>query len=207
MTPEDRPRYGGGVEEYSFDELAKGVASGTISRGRALKLAGSAALGAVLAFTPLSRMALAGDTSCTDCKTGRDTGVCSTINPDKPFQPCCSDTSTLSTPGPQVPSNCNCFSAFQQTSKGEFRREPICLPGDQSCRSLQKCDLRSITDRPRDFPRCPQGSVCVLGTCCNTPTEFNKGIGVCVQREKCSSAGPTATSRATVSGPTLTKPA
>ena len=36
------------TEEYSFDELARGLASGTISRRKALKLVGSAILGAGL---------------------------------------------------------------------------------------------------------------------------------------------------------------
>ena len=35
-------------EEYSFDELARGLANGTISRGRALKLVGGAILGGAL---------------------------------------------------------------------------------------------------------------------------------------------------------------
>jgi hypothetical protein len=48
MLFEERPRHGGRLEEYSFDELAKGMASGTISRSRALKMAGAALLGAVL---------------------------------------------------------------------------------------------------------------------------------------------------------------
>ena len=53
MPFEDWPRHGGGVEEYSFDELAKGMASGNISRSRALKMAGAAILGAVLVpFSP-----------------------------------------------------------------------------------------------------------------------------------------------------------
>lgn len=50
MPNEDRPRNRGGVEEYSFDELAKGVASGTVSRGRALRLAGGALLAAVFGW-------------------------------------------------------------------------------------------------------------------------------------------------------------
>ncbi len=36
------------TEEYTFDEVAKNLASGVFSRGRALKLIGAAALGAVL---------------------------------------------------------------------------------------------------------------------------------------------------------------
>jgi hypothetical protein len=38
--------------DYSFDELAKGLASGTISRRKALRLMGSALLGGVLASIP-----------------------------------------------------------------------------------------------------------------------------------------------------------
>ena len=38
--------------ERSFDELASGLASGTLSRGKALRLMGAALLGGALAFTP-----------------------------------------------------------------------------------------------------------------------------------------------------------
>jgi hypothetical protein len=37
--------------ESSFDELTRGLASGTLSRGRALKLMGAALLGGTLAST------------------------------------------------------------------------------------------------------------------------------------------------------------
>jgi Stigma-specific protein, Stig1 len=40
------------TEEHSFDELAKGLASGTVSRHRVLKLMGGALLGALLATIP-----------------------------------------------------------------------------------------------------------------------------------------------------------
>ena len=49
MSPEDRPRRSVGAGQYSFDELAKGVASGTISRSGAIKMAGAAILGALFA--------------------------------------------------------------------------------------------------------------------------------------------------------------
>jgi hypothetical protein len=44
MSPEARER--------SFDELASGLASGTLSRGKALRLMGAALVGGLLAFTP-----------------------------------------------------------------------------------------------------------------------------------------------------------
>ena len=42
------PDRDGMTEEYSFDELARGLASGTLSRRRALKLVGAAFLGGAL---------------------------------------------------------------------------------------------------------------------------------------------------------------
>ena len=56
MSPEARER--------SFDELARGLASGSISRGKALKLMGAALVGGVLASSP--GVALAAPT----CPTG-----------------------------------------------------------------------------------------------------------------------------------------
>jgi hypothetical protein len=38
--------------ELSFDELAKGVASGTLSRGKALRLLGAALVGGAMASIP-----------------------------------------------------------------------------------------------------------------------------------------------------------
>jgi len=40
------------TRERSFDELAKGLASGTLSRGKALRLMGAALLGGALASLP-----------------------------------------------------------------------------------------------------------------------------------------------------------
>jgi hypothetical protein len=53
MPPEDRPHYGSVMEYSSFDDLARGVAKGTISRSGAIKIAGAALLGALLVpFSP-----------------------------------------------------------------------------------------------------------------------------------------------------------
>jgi hypothetical protein len=43
---------GGSSAASSFDELAKGLASGTLSRGRALRLVAGALLGAVFGLLP-----------------------------------------------------------------------------------------------------------------------------------------------------------
>ena len=50
MLPEDYPEHAReySVEEYSLDELAKGLARGSLTRGRMLKLAGATLLGGVI---------------------------------------------------------------------------------------------------------------------------------------------------------------
>ena len=45
------------MEEYSFDELAKGLATGALSRRQALKLVGAALLGSALGFFSLQGLA------------------------------------------------------------------------------------------------------------------------------------------------------
>ena len=67
------------IREYSFDELAKGLAGGTISRGRALRLLGSALLGGVLASIPgvaLAAPCPSGQTKCgKECCSGGENCV------------------------------------------------------------------------------------------------------------------------------------
>lgn len=58
---------GGSSIATSFDELAKGLASGTVSRGKALRMVGGALLGAALASVP--GVALADD-DCSQCPEG-----------------------------------------------------------------------------------------------------------------------------------------
>ena len=55
---EVRPSWEEPEEEHFFDDLASGLASGTIPRGRALKLLGAALLGmAALPFSPVEAQA------------------------------------------------------------------------------------------------------------------------------------------------------
>jgi hypothetical protein len=56
--------------ERSFDELASGLASGTLSRGKALRLLGAALVGGALAFTPKVAEALHKCDSTEDCRSG-----------------------------------------------------------------------------------------------------------------------------------------
>jgi hypothetical protein len=89
-TREDR------TEEYSFDALAKGLASSTISRRKALKLVGTAILGGgLLAFGPTreAEAAECGDeVGCNrECRTRADCRCVRTVGGNvRCVRPCCS---------------------------------------------------------------------------------------------------------------------
>jgi hypothetical protein len=73
MSPEARER--------SFDELARGLASGSVSRRKALKLMGAALVGGALASIPGAALAQRGSNSacdafCHENFSGRDAGRC-----------------------------------------------------------------------------------------------------------------------------------
>jgi|SRR5215208_1883612 hypothetical protein len=61
MTSEDNPPYDQEhiTEERSFDQLAKGLSNGTLSRGKALKLLGAALVGGTLASLGIGEAAAA----------------------------------------------------------------------------------------------------------------------------------------------------
>jgi hypothetical protein len=71
MSPEARER--------SFDELARGLASGSISRGKALRLMGAALVGGLLASMPGVAQAEPSHCDCAEgdqCCKKRDGGGC-----------------------------------------------------------------------------------------------------------------------------------
>lgn len=94
------------AEKHSFDELAKGLADGTISRRRALKLVGSAILGAGLlgsftgtagALSPKCSNGVGCSIQCThtggrDCRCVRIAELTSTgTHKKRCVRPCCSN--------------------------------------------------------------------------------------------------------------------
>jgi hypothetical protein len=95
--------------ERSFDELATGLASGSISRGRALKLMGAALVGSALAFIP-------GVAQARRCTCPEPTRCCFAHFPGSgPFQTCCS---------PDRPVCCQSESSFS------------CLESREACEAL-----------------------------------------------------------------------
>jgi hypothetical protein len=168
MMPEDN---GGphSTREHSLDELAKGLASGTVSRRQALRLMGGALLGGVLASIP-GGVALAqrggGNTACDEfCHTafsGREAGQCASagargrgpcfectpgVGPGPSFTPECGEGETFN------PTNCTC-----EPTTVPCPRAPggACLGAGSIC-----CEPPSPTGQALC---CPPGSTCCHGT-------------------------------------------
>jgi hypothetical protein len=131
-------------EGQLFDELSQGIASGAISRGRALKLASAAVLGStgLLALFPRA----AGAQSIEE-ETGPTIAV---------SDPACQ--------GEPAINNRRC-------PENRCEGDPECacaetVSGDKRCVNLadEQCPRRDQCDRNRD---CPQGEICIkVGGCC-----------------------------------------
>ncbi len=83
MAAEDQNREDN-VREHSLDELAKGLANGSMSRGRAIKVMGAALLGGVLASIPGVAWAVPPEHSqaCGQKKTRCPDGKCADLSSD-----------------------------------------------------------------------------------------------------------------------------
>ena len=135
-------------EGQLFDELSQGIASGAISRRRALKLAGAALLGSMGLLALFPRVAGA-----------------QSIVPDDEVGVAASD------PGCQGEPAINNRRCPEENRCGG---DPECacaetVGGDKRCVNLriERCPRRDQCDRNRD---CPQGEICIkVGGCCGNP--------------------------------------
>jgi hypothetical protein len=177
------------TRERSFDELAKGLASGTLSRGKALRLMGAALVGGALASLPGAAWAShkgtphgggggggggGGKSSCAKyCKTlfGGDTAS----------QEECVSQGTKGT-GP-------CYSCTQGAGPGPNFVEPSCSQGQEFDASSCKCAYCRTQGGVTHC--CPAdegftaGSVCINpsggGTCCAAGEDCNELDGTCCE--------------------------
>jgi hypothetical protein len=171
MSPEARER--------SFDALATGLASGSISRGRALRLMGAALVGGTLASFPgVALAAKGGKSSCAKfCQ--------SLFGANTPQEAQCVSQGTKGQ-GP-------CFTCTPETLCGPNFTKPTCTVTGQtySCSTCQ-CECPSGQEVCGSTCGCPTGQTCQNGTCvtlgvtficrCQESTEI-----ICVPQE-CSDA-------------------
>jgi hypothetical protein len=149
--------------ESSFDELTRGLASGTLSRGRALRLMGAAVVGGTLASLGIGEAAAA-PRGCKregkNCK--RDTQCCSGN---------CSGGKCAACPSAQVLCNGSCVST--SCSQGQIF-DPA------SCACVAQCLQNGSFG-------CTLGTPCCSGTC--NPTGFccNELGGSCTADNQCCS--------------------
>jgi hypothetical protein len=147
----------GGVE-LSLDELAKGLATGTLSRGKAIRWMGGALLGAALASFP--GVALANDCRRLGRECRRDSQCCSRNCVRRGDDKVCAC--------PEGQRRCNdrcvnlkrnenhCGECFNRCEEGEECVNGVCQgscpPGETVC----------------DGECCPEGQECVEGMCIDT---------------------------------------
>ena len=140
MSPEAR--------EHSFDELTRGLASGTLSRGRALRLMGAAVVGGTLASLGIGEAAAdppgckRNGKNCTKdkvcCSGNCDSGTCAAACPAGTVELCNGTCATPCTPGSCAgPCGCN-----RETSGADY-----CESSGTSTPCSTSCD-------------CPTGQFC-----------------------------------------------
>jgi hypothetical protein len=179
MSPEAR--------EHSLDELARGLASGNLSRGKALKLLGAALVGGTLASLPgVAWAAPEGNSACDEfCHqnfSGREAGTC-TRRGVRGTGPCYSCTPGIG-PGPHFttpqcgnnlvfnPNTCACpVPCSPAGSCGSFQTG---CEGDNGCFCTQQVEGIGFCGRIAPCPTlqtctatadCPPGYACGA-TCC-----------------------------------------
>jgi len=155
MTTENSPPYDQEniTEERSFDELAKGLSNGTLSRGKALKLLGAALFGGVLIpLFPEQAQAL---TNTQRRKCTRQGGtVCSSGT--RRSEVCCPSGTTCLAGPTCCPSTQVCGSACCQS--GETCVDGVCQGG--GCPEAQVCGSACCQSGETCVATCPPSGDC-----------------------------------------------
>jgi Stigma-specific protein, Stig1 len=168
------------VSDRSFDELARGLASGSISRGKALKLMGAALVGSALASVPgmaWARGCPQGQTRCggrcVNLKTNENhCGSCA--NHCRSTQTCCKGRCV----NLQINEN-HCGSCRNRCAEGQEcvhgSCEPIC--GPTNCAGC--CDSNGVCQPGTENTACGiNGEPCIdcMGDACGEdPTSGTRG--------------------------------
>ncbi len=149
------------TREHSFDALAKGMASGTVSRGQALRLMGAALVGGTLASIPgiasakpplrpngrkckQSSQCVSGNCAGGECSAFLRNGETCIAN-EQCFSSNCSTDGVCSVGGGGCPTNCSRHDRADGTGT-------VCIDCSVGCPS-------GITD----CSQCPEGTTCVMG--------------------------------------------
>ena len=218
MPAEDQNREEANLQStngnHSFDELAKGLANGSFSRGQALRWIGAALLGGVLASIP--GVALAHHRP--DHTGGSGSGPPSEIPPTgsqgcpapkirKRGQCVCPTDPTCRTPKVQNPTTCECECSSNQEecfglccSTDEVCASGICCPSDNYCATFDQCCASDDVCTPLGGC-CPSENACFgfccasdevcapLGGCCPSDNYCSLSLECCASEERCTAGG------------------
>jgi hypothetical protein len=186
-------------EEGFFDELARGLADGSITRGKALRLMGAALVGGSLASLGTGEAGAdppgckrAGK-HCTRTDQCCGTLVCVSGTCQTPTT---STTETPTTSTTETPTTTTTETPTTSTSTSTTSTTPMCLPPGESCTADDECCSRvCVQDRfgggvcapepPICDPPCPANCSCVLAAD-GTTTICIGCSGLCPIREEAS---------------------
>ena len=162
MSPEPR--------DHSFDELTRGLASGTLSRRKALKLMGAALLGGTLASIPGIAWGAKLKPGGARCKRNEQcaSGQC--------VDSVCAPTACGACPEPCV-CGTDLRTGDQACIEDSFRIEPRC----NACRRGEVCVASSNPDEVGCGARCPITACGVCPEPCVCVTDLRTGDQACGQ--------------------------
>jgi hypothetical protein len=161
MSPEAR--------DHSFDELTRGLASGTLSRGKALRLMGAALVGGTLALLGIGEAAAAPGGCKRNGKHCKRNDQCCSLNCDSSSGTCAAAPPTCVSDGGACTADGQCCSGLL-CDNGKCA---TCRSNGGSCAAGEPCcsgNCSGTTCACR-----PTGSVCTdLSQCCNAHCENGK---------------------------------
>jgi hypothetical protein len=151
-------------EEGFFDDLARGLADGTITRGKALRLMGAALLGGTLASLGIGGEASADPPGCKRAgkHCTRDTQCCGSL---VCLSGTCQTQTTTPTPTPSTTETPATSTSTTSTSTSTTSTTtPMCLPNGGSCEADSECCSRICESGTCAACRSNGGS---CGPCCS----------------------------------------
>jgi hypothetical protein len=171
-------------EESFFDDLARGLADGSLSRGKALRLMGAALVGGTLGSLGIGEAA--GDPP--GCKRNgkhctRPDQCCSLNCSSGSCQTQTTTTTTSSTTSTTTSSTTSTSTTTPTTTTSTTT--PMCLPnGDRTCTADTQCCSNICNQFPGSTSICdtcrPPGGSCAAGEpCCNAGSSCENGITCC----------------------------
>src|SRR5215208_609473 len=183
-------------EEGFFDDLARGLADGSITRGKALRLMGAALLGGTLASLGIGGEASADPPGCERAgkHCTRDTQCCGSL---VCLSGTCQTQTTTPTPTTSTTETPATSTSTTSTSTSTTSTTtPMCLPNGGSCEADSECctnicDTGICASCRSEFSTCDADIECCTGICSLTRcSRCRQGGDICATTDDCCSGLP-----------------